>query len=103
MTHMKNTVAYIAALQVTFYTLEPIYGLFEQRPDPRLNTGGNYFWSDPASPQGHGPFRTLLQATEHYNFITKPPPPLDLTPVADIIRVDFKAKRKVIPFTRELK
>lgn len=89
---LVNTIGYIAALKLTFYTMDRVYDIFEQRPPP--NGQGNVFWKDPASPQGHGPFVNILQASEHYNFMTQPQKP-DGRPNAEVIRVDFFSKKRI--------
>lgn len=89
---LVNTVGYIATLKLTFYTVEPVYGLFELRSPPQPQ--GNVFWKDPSSPQGHGPFRNILHASEHYNFMTQPTKPEDKDK-GKVIRVDFQSRKVV--------
>jgi len=62
----------------------------------------NYWWTDPASPQGYGPFVHITACIEHYTWYiaTAQGKRADLKlldkPVAQVIRVDFRNKSKVI-------
>lgn len=55
----------------------------------------NYYWRDPASPQGYGPFRTLPATVEHYKWVLKACDGKKEEKIAPIIRVDFKTKKLV--------
>lgn len=90
---LRNNIGHISTLKLTFYTLEPIPELF--KPLGFANQPRAYYWEDPNNPQGHGPFKSLMQAMEHYNFMTKPVVVSDLQPTALVIPVDFRNKKKI--------
>lgn len=56
-----------------------------------------FYWRDPASPQGYGPFEYISTAVEHYKHTIRQPK-LVVNPnkkPGDLIRVDFLGKRRV--------
>lgn len=58
-----------------------------------------YYWKDAGSPQGFGPFIDTYAAMDHYRgLVQKFKNNRDLVnnpPLADVIRVDFQAKKRV--------
>lgn len=63
------------------------------------------YWSDPSNMQGSGPFKTLWDAMNHYNWILQNrrnhtstmlsiAPPVSIS--SKIITVDFKSKKKIL-------
>jgi len=58
--------------------------------------GYSYFWRDPGSPQGQGPFDSPLTATRHYEYLMKVVKS-SKGQESQLIRADFKAKKKLDP------
>lgn len=61
----------------------------------------NYWWRDPASPQGYGPFKHVTACVEHYKWVIntcrgKSDQKLLTAPTNSVLRVDFKSKKLVI-------
>jgi hypothetical protein len=62
------------------------------------------YWKDAGSPQGYGPFMDAYEAMKHYEQLIKKFKGLDAdgkriipeVPMADVIQVDFQAKRRVL-------
>lgn len=58
----------------------------------------NYYWRDPASPQGYGPFTNITACIEHYKWVietTKTSAQIE-PKKAEVIRFDFQNKKRVI-------
>lgn len=62
----------------------------------------NYYWRDPGSPQGYGPFTHVSTCIEHYKAhvtaarLSSERHKLSGGKTAAIIRLDFKSKKRVI-------
>lgn len=57
-----------------------------------------FYWCDPASPQGYGPFGSIYEAVEHYKHVLeqcKGDRHSMVLKAAPVIRVDFQNRRKV--------
>lgn len=58
------------------------------------------YWRDAGSPQGYGPFMSLTDCMRHYEYVVKTfkgdRDKFNNPRLADIIRVDFGAKKRVV-------
>jgi hypothetical protein len=64
-----------------------------------MNPGGegySYFWRDPGSPQGQGPFESVFMATQHYDYLMRVVKN-SKGQESQLIRADFKAKKRLDP------
>ena len=66
----------------------------------------NFYWRDPAAPQGYGPFKHVTGCIEHYKWVleTCRSNKILLTgKLAPIVRIDFKTKKVIKDTTLDQK
>lgn len=56
-----------------------------------------YYWADPKSPQGCGPFVSIQKCIEHYEKYAQHTDLAVLPPPSNVLNVDFKAKKTILP------